>query len=96
MTELRELTADELSQVSGSGGTPTLVSGGYVTGGQVWEMTCGSGYAIHENSNFNINNTSTWSNPADYYCSGGETGVKYYDWIQADSGQMFNFGEAMW
>jgi hypothetical protein len=76
MDGMRELTFEEIDEVSGgTAGVPTLSSAVGTGGITYYSMSCGTGYSIYEPFNPTNTGLSVWTNPVNYGCSTGTAGA---------------------
>jgi hypothetical protein len=83
---IRELTLEEIDQISGANGTPQVTPVGQVQGATQYKATCGDGYSIAALYNPNVAQTAdTVLSQANYRCDPHSYGIKTY-YIYVGSG----------
>lgn len=87
----RFLAEDELDMVAGGAGE-VQISSSPVLGGLLWTATCGPGYSISTSLNLNspTGNLSDWTNPANYSCTPGTSGIEWISFLSQGS-YVFDF-----
>jgi hypothetical protein len=81
MDGLRELTFDEIEEVSGGdAGVPSMTTG-QIQGGTTYSVSCGTGFSVYAAFNPLTTGLSTWTNLSNYGCSTGQAGNFAYSFF---------------